>query len=76
MIKEQKVIWYRRLFYLYLFLLFILFSSRLAAQNLTQTIRGKVFDKQNQHQSGRWIFKMFPIIRMLEVLIMMQKLKW
>lgn len=75
MIKEQKVIWYRRLFYLYLFLLFILFSSRLAAQNLTQTMRGKVFDKQNQHPSGRWIFKMFPIIRMLEVLIMMQKLK-
>ncbi|MFY8108353.1 MAG: TonB-dependent receptor [Bacteroidia bacterium] len=50
MIKEQKVIWYRRLFYLYLFLLFILFSSRLAAQNLTQTIRGKVFDKQNQNE--------------------------
>jgi hypothetical protein len=73
MIKEQKVIWYRRLFYLYLFLflLFILFTSRLAAQNLTQTIRGKVFDKQNQHPSGLWIFKMFLIIKMWEGIMMM-----
>ncbi len=71
MIKEQKVIWYRRLFYLYLFLLFILFSSRLAAQNLTQTIIGKVFDKQNQHPSGLWIFKMFLIIKMWEGIMTM-----
>ena len=48
MLKEQKLIWFKRLFYFYILLLFLLFSSRMKAQSFTQTIKGRVIDKSTQ----------------------------
>lgn len=49
MISESRLRFYKTLFYCYILLLFLLFSSRLKAQNYTQNIRGKVLDKVSQN---------------------------